>query len=421
MSLTAGFSVTDITPPLGWEMPGGFFKRFATGVHDELMVRAAWFDNGDRRLAVASVDCVSFDADAYERARSLVREMLGEDVPFIAAATHTHSGGPSTDVLMSEKCPGYSEWLGEKIGSAIIMAGQDAQPVFLRLGQTEVEGVAFNRRFLLKDGSTRTNPGYGNPDLVRPLGPVDPALTTIGVYDELGNLLGCVMNFTCHSTFMFQTLYSGDYSACIERFMGVPVVFINGAMGDINQCDFVGLQQARDARELLLEAGGKLAAEAFASLARVAGDDDVALQAANAAVSLPVRGPDADQLAAARTLWESDSELDQAKVYARELLLLDERLGGKTQWECPLQGLRIGECAIVGGPVQPFCQIGLDIKEGLGPVMVSSLANGHLGYMGLVQHYDEGGYELELKRTSMLAPGAGEAYVTTAREVVAQL
>jgi hypothetical protein len=33
--------------------------------------------------------------------------------------------------------------------------------------------VSFNRRYLLKDGTVKMNPGRRNPDIVRPAGPVD--------------------------------------------------------------------------------------------------------------------------------------------------------------------------------------------------------------------------------------------------------
>ncbi|MDI9584424.1 MAG: hypothetical protein QM473_09415, partial [Acidobacteriota bacterium] len=54
----AGFAKVDITPAVGSEMPGGFFKHYATGTHDPLYARAAWFGNGSNSLALVSVDCV---------------------------------------------------------------------------------------------------------------------------------------------------------------------------------------------------------------------------------------------------------------------------------------------------------------------------------------------------------------------------
>ena len=78
--------------------------------------------------------------------------------------------------------------------------------------------------------------------------------------------------------------------------------------------------------------------------------------------------------------------------------------------------------AITAAPLQPFCELGLSIKAAVGRnVMVTSLANGCLGYIGPLLAYQEGGYELTLKRTSRLAPGSGERYVDAAIAALGKL
>ena len=46
-------------------------------------------------------------------------------------------------------------------------------------GVGQEPALVFNRRFLMKDGSTRFNPGFQNPDIVRPQGPVDPDVNVV--------------------------------------------------------------------------------------------------------------------------------------------------------------------------------------------------------------------------------------------------
>src|SRR5439155_20789858 len=46
------------------------------------------------------------------------------------------------------------------------------------LGMEREDTIAFYRRYVMKDGSIRTNPGRGNPDIVRPAG--DDARTQLG-------------------------------------------------------------------------------------------------------------------------------------------------------------------------------------------------------------------------------------------------
>lgn len=421
MALTAGFARVDITPPVGSEMPGGFFKSLATGVHDPLYVRAAWLDDGQTPLAVVSVDCVFFGADCCGRARRLARTRLDREVAVLMAATHTHSGGPTGDVLMSEADPAYLHWVAGQAATAIVLAADRAQPCSLRVGIGKAPGVAFNRRFRMSDGSVRTNPGFQTPEMVQAVGPGDPAVAAIGAYRG-DQLLGAIVNFTCHSTFMGGTAYSGDYAAQIEEAAGAPAVFLPGAIGDINQCDFVaGRREDCFGEAAARRAGQAVGGAALEALASASPEGAPILAARSALVDLPLRGPSPEQVAQARRRWEGRDRLTVPDVYAREHLLLAQSVACADTAACELQAVRIGDMRIAATSVQPFCQIGLDVKSGFAPAMFAGLANGHLGYVGYRYHYTEGGYELDLKRTSSLAPGSGEVIVESLRALVSGL
>src|SRR5438132_395921 len=94
--MKVGFGVTDITPPIGAEMPGSFQKRRNTGVHDPLQARACVIDDGERRAAIVQVDCLSLKNSVVQEARRLAEEWCGFPPDLLACASHTHSGGPST-------------------------------------------------------------------------------------------------------------------------------------------------------------------------------------------------------------------------------------------------------------------------------------------------------------------------------------
>src|SRR5262249_10839485 len=105
--LKIGFGTADTTPPLGAEMPGGFSRRQAEGVHDSLYARALLLENGTACAAIAQVDCLSVKRSVVRRARELAAEWCGEPVEVMVAATHTHSGGPTSDCLGSTSDPDY--------------------------------------------------------------------------------------------------------------------------------------------------------------------------------------------------------------------------------------------------------------------------------------------------------------------------
>jgi hypothetical protein len=421
--MRAGFSSRIITPPIGYEMPGSFQKRFARGVADEVRANACYIESAGEAVALISVDCVSFGPDLAAAARAMVEEHT--DLPpsaVLIAATHTHSGGPTADVLMSEKDAGYCEWVAQQAATAVICARDYATDASLGTGSGTVPGIGHNRRWHLADGTVQTNPGNVPIDqLVHPAGPVDDGLAVIGVWDVDGRPLGAIINYTCHTTFMSGPCYSADYPGAIARHLGIPVVFVNGAMGDINQIDFTDQADRRKftGPEYTDKTGRKLAAAAEQVLQTAwrSADVDAAVKARTDKTRLPLRGPDADAVAAAATEWETADQpptLDQ--IYARELVLLERMIAETgTMASCELQSMQLGNMTISAAPLQPFCQLGLSIKAAVGGLtMVVSMANGCLGYIGPQLAYEEGGYELTLKRTSRLAPGSGERYVDAA-------
>src|SRR4051812_12438355 len=88
----AGAATSNITPPLGEPIVGGWSSPPATHIHDELHARCLVLDDGRTRLAFAVCDNVGIPRPVFDTARRLVHEETGlpED-HLLLAATHTHS------------------------------------------------------------------------------------------------------------------------------------------------------------------------------------------------------------------------------------------------------------------------------------------------------------------------------------------
>jgi hypothetical protein len=88
-----------------------------------------------------------------------------------------------------------------------------------------------------------------------------------------------------------------------------------------------------------------------------------------------------------------------------------------------VQALRVGEAAIVALPGEVFVELGLAIKAAspARPTAVVGLANGYLGYIPDLAGFAQGGYETWAARSASVGPGAGEALVTAANALTAQL
>ena len=163
--LKAGFGRIDITPPFGVSVQGYFEKRIADGILDPLLATAVAFDDGDRRAVVISVDVIGFNQLLMDRIRPLVAQAIGtgKEAVFICC-THTHLGPgltipekPNTGV--EENDAYVDNTFVKKLCDVAVLAVQDLAPAKLSYTRGEVKDVAFVRRFVMKDGSYRTNPG----------------------------------------------------------------------------------------------------------------------------------------------------------------------------------------------------------------------------------------------------------------------
>jgi hypothetical protein len=91
-----------------------------------------------------------------------------------------------------------------------------------------------------------------------------------------------------------------------------------------------------------------------------------------------------------------------------------------------IQALRIGPLLIASLPGEIFVELGFRIKTALAgtPVLISSYANGNVGYVPTRAAYDEGGYEVvvaQRARALPIAPEAGEQMVETAIDLARSL
>ena len=189
----AGFAERDISPEIGMERPGNYYKQFHKAFHDPCKVRAAVFDDGQSRVALVSVDALVVRRPQVEKARADIQRATGiEAGAILIAATHSHSSGPTGMLLPGEfdhadpfvqklayeestmANAAYLAQLEKQIVAAVVAANEARAPVHVGFGSGREEKVSSNRRFHMRNGLTFTRPGQGNPDILAPAGPTDP-------------------------------------------------------------------------------------------------------------------------------------------------------------------------------------------------------------------------------------------------------
>ncbi|HZT81997.1 MAG TPA: hypothetical protein VFA26_17355, partial [Gemmataceae bacterium] len=435
--LQAGFGVADITPDAGMEMPGGFFKRQGKGVRDKLIAAACVVYDGATPVALVGIDTLFVTrptVDAARRAIQKATKIPGDNV--LVGASHTHSGGPIASCLGSDEDPKYTDRVTAGITKAVTDAWNALHACAIGVGIGAENSIAFNRRFLMRDGKEITHPGKpGTPhhkDIVAPAGPTDPSVGILAVRSPgpNGKLAGVVVNFACHSTVVGGDLFSADYAAYLRKHLkahygeNFPVVFLLGACGDITQVD--NLSTAREfGPEHADMMGMKLAGETIRVVNRLEWTKEAPTAATVEAVPVAIRAePDPEAERPAFGLG-SDTSKDQKinAVYERERKLVAEERRRTPKLSCEVQALRIGPLGIATNGAEYFCEYGLRIKSASRhpATWFVSLANEWIGYVPTAQAFVGGGYEPRTARSSKLEPAAGQKLLEGALKALAKV
>jgi len=435
--LAAGAATVDITPPVGYRMAGYFNERLSTGVHDPLRAKALALRQGDQRAALVFCDLIGIPLEVSAPARQQAAEKTGIPAAnILVAATHSHTGPLYFDALRKylhdravkehgsdpREAVDYAAQLVAKIVQVIADADAAARPALLDIIDAEHSRLSFNRRFHMKDGSVRFNPGPLNPDIVGPAGPIDPQVRTILVRrtGEKGRF-AALMNFAVHLDTTGGTEYSADYPFYAEKALRETfgpefvLLFATGTCGDLNHIDVT-----RKDRPKASEIGSRLAAAAILPASKAIAPPQLA--ARSEIVRVPLQRYTPDELAKARediTKVGTGQLPFLGEVAAYKVLSLELR-GGETA-PLEVQALRLSkDVALVGLPGEVFVELGLAIKRAspFPTTLVVELCNDSPEYVPTKKAFAEGSYEIT---NSRIAPGGGERLVDAALRLLKDL
>ena len=414
--LRAGVGETDITPPLGTPLRGYYNERLATNVHDPLYAKALVLEDGSQTLVIVITDLVDVAPAGFKEARARIAQDMGIPAAnIIISATHTHTG--------PEMSPAYQDMLATKIYDAVAMAQQALQPAAIKSGVGEEESVSFHRRFMMKDGTVKFNPGPLNPDIVRPMGPIDPEVGILYVETPGGKPIAVLVNFAIHLDTVGGTEISADFPAFIsqvlKKMMGedTMVLFGLGTCGNINHFNvkspetLKGFQRAE-------RIGYALAASVIRELPALESAQVTQLQAAHEDLQLKIPEYTEQQVAEAKVNAQKKSDHESSTPEIREamkILRVQERNGEPLQAE--VQAFGLGDVGIVALPGEIFVELGLEIKEKspFKHTFILTLSNNSIGYVPNEEAFQHGAYEVEV---SKIAPGEGERLVASSLKLL---
>jgi hypothetical protein len=423
--LKAGAAMSNITPMLGVSMPGGFTDRLATDVHDELYSKAIVLDDGETRIALVVCDVIVLESEYVNRARKLIEERC--NIPqqnIMISATHTHTGPATASVFSTEKDESYLDFLVTRIADSVQLACGRLTEAQIGIGLGHESRLTFNRRYWMKDGTVRMNPGYNNPDIIRPAGPIDPDVGVIRLIDADGKTVAMLTNFALHyvgggSGATISADYFAFFADAIQRFRGEEFVSLlaNGCCGDINNVDVHNRPVHTKPYERAKHVASMLAAEAFRVSEKVPFTSDCRIAAATEIMDVALRRSSDEELSDAEQIVRGIlGTPTREQVLAKERILVSKM--PKTM-KAEIQVLAINDLAIVALPGEIFVEIGLEIKEAspFKYTFVAELGNGWLGYIPTARAFNEGiktSYETWLARSSKCVPKTGAQMRDTA-------
>jgi hypothetical protein len=419
-----GMAELDVTPSLGVDIPGQLYVRKASGIKDSLYVKAIVFDSGKTKAAAAVIDAVCIEAGDVEIVRKRVSE--ASDIPkgnIMVCATHSHTAIPCSNLYGSIRDEEYMSHAVKKIADAILLADSRLISAKAGAGSGSCEGLAFNRRFYLKDGTFRTNPGCGKEMLDRPAGPVDPEVTVLRIDDASGKPIGFITNFACHLDMVGGTEFSADYPGELSKMLrkiygeGIISIFMTGTCGNINHIDFLGEMKYTKGHHTRF--GRILSGEVIKVIEKISASDEIEV---NSEKAFPVVNKrhitELRQQQAREALTEANPT---EALFAEELLEEAAKLEKSKTFE--IQSISVGDTAITGFPAEMFVEFGMDLKK-RSPFkhnIVSTLTNGAAGYVAIREAFEQGGYETMYTTYTNLNEDAGYIMVEAALDNIRKL
>ena len=416
----------------GW---GAQKHEQAEGIDMDLWTSALALSDGDTSTVLIDLDIQILTNQRADQIRLAVSQATGLPLSQIrASATHTHSGPVPYKSWIEKGYEMVAPWF-EAVTAWSAEAAQEAlthlQPVTLRGGNGQCH-INANRRASNKQGDRFLG--------VNPEGPCDREVRVIrltGKDDD--SSLATIVNYACHPTIMgppnrlITPDYPGAMKRVVESAVGGRCFFLLGCAGD--QGPLIGFQGdpkiyrgfgavlGHEAARVALGLGTVPASVHFrevipsgAPLGMYEGEfptlAGMPLQVREKEIMVPLREglPEPKPAAEKLRVWKDKLDAARANADAAAVteatymarradiqLRMAEDFGGKASAGVRAHFITLGDCALVGCNIEPFCEIGMRVKT-RSPfpfTLMSGYTNGRMAYMATAVEWPKGGYEVE--------------------------
>ena len=385
--MKVGYSRLEITPPLGITINGFWEPRYADGILDPLYATAVAFSDGEKTAVVVSLDILELIQSDTDPLRARIGEKFGIDPDAVLLhCTHTHTG-PVVSKILFEPDPNYVDFLYKRITDAVGFAIADLKEAKAFIGRAEAKNVAHIRRYIMADGTLKTHPRPGDPDIREKQGLEDEEVQLIRITREGGHDVA-IVNFQCHLNSIGGNKISADLTHYVRLALegaladvadgkGVKVAYFSGAQGDTCCVD---LKNPKYGKYILIQNVGRTVAAA-------------ALTAYTYAEEVNFEGIGYKQVEAEVPEYGEDEEA----------------------YNIHMTAIRIGDVGFIGYPGEPYTEIGRRVKQGSAYKMTinTCMTNGWISYIPTREAIPYGSMGVNPKRN----PDVEDICVNTAIEL----
>jgi neutral ceramidase len=377
----AGVAEVDITPPPDLSMDG-YLAREGTslGTHDPLLAQVLIVSDGEKRMALVTLDLLAVSAGFTDPLREALAEKIGTSpAAIMICPSHTHCG-PSglQNWFPPGDRPPLNADLVRMMQERILAAAQTAlgsmTAVDLVYAQGAVQGVSGDRN--------------------QPHTPVDNPVTALCLQKD--NQPVCILfHYACHPTVLGAATrhYSADFVGATrnrlrDQYPGAIPMFLNGALGDISP----RYQRRDQSYDEVVRLGNCLADHVIDLLGKTELETDRSFSWDSIPVELPFR---TFSLQTALPVVVSGlSRIEETRAQGSAIqATLQQSIGQQATQTATLSLLQIGSWKLFGIPGEPFNRLATSIRAAAPHALVVGLANDYIGYLPTQAAIDFQSYE----------------------------
>ena len=382
--LKAAVVKIDITPSDAQYLLG-YQERQSNGVLDHIYHKILALDDGTTQFYIISSDVCLYSPSEYDKVAAILNKRYGiNPLNVWWSVTHTHSAPEFGETGL------YGVYMGDRIKHKVDSA------YTAMIEQKIVDGIG-EARSRLTDATLRVGWGFSQANINRraidvngkaslgmnPDGPVDRRIGLIRIDKKDGSPLALIANYAIHGTVMSgaNLQISGDapgvVSEYVEEKIGAPVLFINGAAGNLAPIYSVYPNaRAGHMGEFRVLLGDKILE-------------------ANSKIKYPV---DEVKLMPDEIVVETSRKpgLGWTDDLSRYAVI---KKSGDTLVRLPVRLLKINkDIAVWSAPIELFCEVSNEVRS-RSPFPYTfyfGYTNGWFGYMPTEAEWPHGGYEVEV-------------------------